>query len=96
MQFGYHPHGLEFVHTPTATLFDVLVAETNPGLVTFEMDTFWFAIAGADPASFLERYPTRFRMLHLKDLAQRHAAQWNRIGARGDQRRDRFRNAALA
>jgi sugar phosphate isomerase/epimerase len=70
MQFGYHPHGLEFVHTPTATLFDVLVAETNPGLVTFEMDTFWFAIAGADPASFLERYPTRFRMLHLKDLAK--------------------------
>ena len=57
IQFGYHPHGFEFVHTPTQTLFDVLAAETKPDLVTFELDTFWFAIAGADPAAFLERYP---------------------------------------
>lgn len=30
IQFGYHPHGFEFVHTPTQTLFDVLAAETRP------------------------------------------------------------------
>ena len=70
MQFGYHPHGFEFVHTPTQTLFDVLAAATTPALVTFELDTFWFAIAGADPAAFLERYPGRFQLLHLKDLAK--------------------------
>ncbi len=70
IQFGYHPHGFEFVHTPTATLFDVLAAETKPDLVTFELDTFWFAIAGADPAAYLERYPHRFQLLHLKDLAR--------------------------
>jgi sugar phosphate isomerase/epimerase len=70
IQFGYHPHGFEFVHTPTKTLFDVLAAETKPDLVTFELDTFWFAIAGADPAAFLERYPNRFQLLHLKDLAK--------------------------
>lgn len=70
IQFGYHPHGFEFVHTPTATLFDVLVDKTDPELVTFELDTFWFAIAGADPAAFLERYPKRFQLMHLKDLAK--------------------------
>jgi sugar phosphate isomerase/epimerase len=70
IQFGYHPHGFEFVQTPTETLFDVLAAETKPDLVTFELDTFWFAIAGADPASFLERYPHRFRLVHLKDMAK--------------------------
>ncbi len=70
LQFGYHPHGFEFVQTPTETLFDVLVRETKPELVFFEMDTFWFAQAGADPAAFLERYPKRFRLLHLKDLAR--------------------------
>jgi sugar phosphate isomerase/epimerase len=70
IQFGYHPHGFEFVHTPTQTLFDVLAAETKPDLVTFELDTFWFAIAGADPAAFLERYPNRFQLLHLKDLSK--------------------------
>jgi sugar phosphate isomerase/epimerase len=63
-------HGFEFVHTPTQTLFDVLAAETKPDLVTFELDTFWFAISGADATAFLERYPNRFQLLHLKDLAK--------------------------
>jgi sugar phosphate isomerase/epimerase len=70
LQFGYHPHGFEFEQTSTETLFDVLVRETKPESVFFEMDTFWFAQAGADPAAFLERYPKRFRLLHLKDLAR--------------------------
>jgi sugar phosphate isomerase/epimerase len=34
------------------------------------MDTFWFAQAGADPAAFLERYPKRFRLIHLTDFAR--------------------------
>ena len=69
--FGYHPHGFEFVHTPTATLFDVLVGETSPQYVTFELDTFWFSHGGADPARFLEKYPDRFALMHLKDIAPR-------------------------
>ena len=48
----------------------MLAAETDARLVTFELDTFWFAIAGADPAAFLERYPNRFQLVHLKDLAK--------------------------
>jgi sugar phosphate isomerase/epimerase len=70
LQFGYHPHGFEFVHTPKGTLFDGLAAQTDPALVTFELDTFWFAQAGADPVCFMERYPTRFALMHLKDLAR--------------------------
>jgi sugar phosphate isomerase/epimerase len=70
IQFGYHPHGFEFVYTPTSTLFDVLAKATDEHLVTFELDTFWFAIAGVDPAAYLERYPDRFRLMHLKDLAK--------------------------
>ncbi len=70
LQFGYHPHGYEFVHTPKATLFDTLAAETDPAYVSFELDTFWFAQAGADPVCFMQRYPTRFSQMHLKDLAR--------------------------
>ena len=69
LQLAYHPHGFEFVHTPTATLFDNLVNETNPQDVTFELDTFWFRQGGADPARYLEKYPTRFQLMHLKDTA---------------------------
>jgi sugar phosphate isomerase/epimerase len=70
LEFGYHPHGYEFVHTPKATLFDDLAAQTDPAYVTFELDTFWFAQAGADPVCYMERYPTRFALMHLKDLAK--------------------------
>jgi sugar phosphate isomerase/epimerase len=69
LQFAYHPHGFEFGHTKTATLFDVLVQETNPDAVSFELDTFWFRQGGVDPARFIERYPDRFHLLHLKDIA---------------------------
>jgi sugar phosphate isomerase/epimerase len=79
LQFGYHPHGFEFVQTLTDTLFDLLARETKPELVFFEMDTFWFAQAGADPVAFLERYPKRFRLVHLKDLAR--GAKQNTSGA---------------
>lgn len=69
LQFAYHPHGFEFVHTKSATLFDVLVQETEPAYVSFELDTFWFRQGGVDPARFLEKYPTRFHLMHLKDIA---------------------------
>jgi sugar phosphate isomerase/epimerase len=69
LQFAYHPHGFEFRHTETGTLFDVLVQETIPDAVSFEMDTFWFRQGGVDPARFIERYPNRFHLLHLKDIA---------------------------
>jgi sugar phosphate isomerase/epimerase len=70
LRFGYHPHGFEFVHTETETLFDVLARETKPNLVFFEMDTFWLAQASVDPIAYLERYPDRFQILHLKDIAR--------------------------
>jgi len=65
----YHPHGGEFEPLPEGgTGFDVLMAETDPKLVFFEMDVFWVAYAGQDPVALLGRYPGRWRMLHLKDL----------------------------
>lgn len=70
IKFGYHTHGFEFV-TATAggeTPFDVLMRETKPGLVSFEMDVFWVFHAGVDPVKLLEKYPGRWRFLHVKDM----------------------------
>ncbi len=69
--FGYHPHGFEF--TPTAAgngevVFDVLVRETKPELVSFEMDVFWVFHAGQDPVALLNKYPNRWVALHVKDM----------------------------
>ena len=46
------------------------MSQTDPAFVTFEMDAFWFAKGGADPATFLEKYAGRFELLHLKDTAK--------------------------
>ena len=68
LQFGYHPHGFEFVPTAEGTLFDMLLRLTKPELVEYEIDVFWFFHGGADPVRYLEKYPTRFSLAHLKDL----------------------------
>jgi sugar phosphate isomerase/epimerase len=70
LKFGYHPHGFEFVHTSKETLFDVLMKETDEKYVTFELDAFWFVHGGADPVCYLEKYPGRFDLMHLKDMAK--------------------------
>jgi sugar phosphate isomerase/epimerase len=64
----YHTHGYEFVPNGNGTLFDELVRETNPQYVSFEMDIFWVAHAGQDPAKLLEKYPGRWKLMHLKDM----------------------------
>jgi sugar phosphate isomerase/epimerase len=73
--FCYHNHGYEFVPHGDGTLFDLLMAETNPQDVSFELDILWAHLPGANPAQLLEKYGSRFKLMHLKDL---------RPGVKGD------------
>jgi sugar phosphate isomerase/epimerase len=68
MHFFYHTHGYEFQPCADGTLFDLLMRETNPKYVSFQMDIFWVAHAGQDPAKLLEKYPGRWKLMHLKDM----------------------------
>jgi sugar phosphate isomerase/epimerase len=68
IKFYYHNHGYEFVPYGKGTLFDLLVTETRPELVTFEMDVFWTVHPGQDPVALLRRYPNRWELFHIKDL----------------------------
>jgi sugar phosphate isomerase/epimerase len=69
IRFLYHPHGQEFEPLPGGgNGFDILMAQTDPKYVSYEMDVFWIAIAGQDPVALLAKYPDRWKMLHLKDL----------------------------
>lgn len=67
-KFAYHAHGYEFGPGPDGTLFDLLAKSTDPETVKFEMDTFWIVVPGQDCVALLERYPNRWRLMHLKDL----------------------------
>ena len=46
---------------------DLLIANTNPDKVFFEMDVYWITIGGQDPVTYLKKYPDRFKLLHIKD-----------------------------
>lgn len=69
LTFFYHAHGFEFVPAASGgTLFDSIVARTDPDNVKFQLDMFWAFHGGADPAALLRQYPNRFVSTHLKDM----------------------------
>ena len=64
----YHCHGYEFVPFKDGTLFDLLMTETDPKFVSFEMDVMWVVFPGQDPVKLFEKYGNRWKLVHLKDL----------------------------
>lgn len=68
IKFYYHNHGYEFVTNQMGTVFDLLVKETKPGLVYFEMDVMWVVFPGQDPTKLMEKHAGRWALMHVKDL----------------------------
>jgi sugar phosphate isomerase/epimerase len=66
---AYHNHDFEFRTIDGIVPFDFLLAETDPALVSFQIDLYWMVRAGRDPLQYLERHPGRFKMVHVKDSA---------------------------
>ena len=68
LKLGYHNHTMEFRKQNGSTIYAMLLAETDPGLVTMELDCAWAFAGGQDPADMLLRHRGRFSMLHIKGL----------------------------
>jgi sugar phosphate isomerase/epimerase len=68
IKFFYHTHGYEFQPYDSQTLFDLLMAETKPEFVSYEMDIFWVVHGGQNPVSLFQKYGDRFKLVHLKDM----------------------------
>lgn len=67
--FGYHNHDFEFKPVDGMIPFDLLLERTDPALVKFEIDLFWMRKGERDPLDYVARYPGRFPMVHVKDMA---------------------------
>ena len=77
LQFFYHAHGFEFAPgTTTRTLFDMIVAQTDPKAVKFQLDIFWAHHGSADPVALLKQYPDRFVLTHMKDMKPGTKKDW--------------------
>ena len=68
MAFGYHNHIMEFHSDNGVTGLDALIRNTDPDLVTFELDCGWVVVGGGNPVDYLKRYSSRISMLHVKDF----------------------------
>jgi sugar phosphate isomerase/epimerase len=73
-KFYGHNHQQEFRTTyedpetgETKSAWQILVENTDPRYVTFQLDVLWATDGGADPVALLRRYGKRIFSLHVKD-----------------------------
>lgn len=70
LRFAYHNHDYSFKAIDGQIPQEVMMANTDPSLVDFEMDIYWVVVAGADPEAWFKKYPNRFRACHVKDRSK--------------------------
>ncbi|MBC8531648.1 sugar phosphate isomerase/epimerase family protein [Gehongia tenuis] len=70
MHFYYHNHFHEFQKFDGEYVMDILLANTDPELVSFELDAFWAARGGMDPVELIHKYKDRLILLHQKDFSK--------------------------
>jgi len=70
LTFVYHNHGYEHWTENGQTPMEVLLKNTDPKHVVFELDIFWMTAGGASPIEFMKSNPGRFKLLHIKDASE--------------------------
>lgn len=70
IRFAYHNHDYTFKPLEGQLPQDVLMNGTDASLVDFELDMYWVAAANEDIEAWLKKYPSRFRLCHVKDRSK--------------------------
>lgn len=81
LQLAYHNHDFEFQRFGETTGYDILLAETDPGLVKFELDLYWVVRAGRDPLELFKQNKGRFELWHVKDMDRQNPAINTEVGS---------------
>jgi sugar phosphate isomerase/epimerase len=96
LKLGYHNHNFEWKETEGTTFYDTILAETDPNLVSMEMDIYWVVRAGHDPVSIFKKHPGRFAMVHVKDMDKTNPELNTEIGSGSIDFKTILSNAKLA
>jgi sugar phosphate isomerase/epimerase len=67
LKFAYHNHAYSFEEVDGEIPQVVMMDNTDPNLVDYQLDMYWVAAAGEDISAWLQRYPNRFTSGHVKD-----------------------------
>ena len=70
LRFAYHNHDYSFKAMDGIVPQDVMMKNTDPAMVDFEMDLYWTRVAGIDPLANMDQFPKRFKLVHVKDLVK--------------------------
>jgi sugar phosphate isomerase/epimerase len=68
LHLAYHNHDFEFTKYGDTTGYDILLQQTSPKLVKFELDLYWAVRSGNKPVELFEKHPGRFPLWHVKDM----------------------------
>ncbi len=67
-RLAWHNHAWEFKDIGGETIFDCIMQNTDPDLMTTQLDLYWVVKGNADPVNLFNRYPGRFELVHAKDM----------------------------
>jgi sugar phosphate isomerase/epimerase len=81
IRLGFHNHASEFKMLEGQLIYDVMLQELDPKLVTMELDLFWIINAGYDPLQYFKKYPGRFELWHVKDMEKENRNSNADLGA---------------
>ena len=70
IRFAYHNHDYSFKPLDGQLGQDVMMKNTDPSLVDFELDMYWVVTAGQDIEAWLNKYNGRFKLCHIKDRSK--------------------------
>ena len=66
IRFAYHNHGYSFENVYGIVPQDFMMENTDE-TVDYEMDIYWVVTGGADPVEYLNKYPGKWTLCHVKD-----------------------------
>ncbi|MBQ2597615.1 MAG: sugar phosphate isomerase/epimerase [Oscillospiraceae bacterium] len=70
----YHNHNVELLPVkPGLRAYDILLSDTNPQLVNFEFDSYWFTDGGADAKAWMRKLGSRMKLWHVTDRGSRQS-----------------------
>ena len=70
VKFGYHNHSYSFEPIEGQIPQEILLDNTDPSKVVYELDMCWIAAANKDIEAHLQKYAGRYDLCHVKDLVR--------------------------
>ena len=80
LTFAHHNHDFEFMPLDGQVPYDLLLNETDPNFVSFEMDHYWTKKGGVSSIDYINKFPGRFPVWHIKDMDDTEEQFFTEVG----------------